>query len=368
MNKTLFKDSELKYAIQQSLLEASLAFGEVNEENKEKILQLGYEIINSYEFEMQANPRNINGQYIKTTKRVIFSHLTKNPQPYIAYCRLADFSKLPRKNPFNHKPNRNKFIKSLKKIYPNVDAYNVGTALTVWRKVIQNIYYNLGVEGLKPQQVSMWQYSSMGGTGKTEVLKRLQDFAKSKGITTTDVHPTNLRWAGSEFGSNLIGISQETFPPTSRRDNEDTIIKLNNIIDNEKFEVEYGGKDSYYLQSITTLFMNSNRLPFDNNTRRYGVIRFNETPYNRIPVKTKEKYFQERTTEEWNEIFLDLFESCPFDETFEDEGQCKNSEIPNSLNDIDDMWERTAAAFDKFLTVEPNDLEPTKPEDDNGTA
>lgn len=470
MNKTLFKDSELTEAIQQSLLEAVSALGissltEVDEENKEKILQLGYEIINNYEFEIHDNPRCINGQWIKTTKRIIFSRLTNNPQPYIAYCRLVDFSKLPRKNPFNHKPNRNKFIKSLKKIYPNVDAYNVGTALTVWRKVIQNIYYNLGVEGLRPQQISMWQYSAIGGTGKSEVLERLRNFAKSKGITVADVCPTNLRWSGSEYSSSLIGLSQETFPPTSRNDNENTIIKLNNIIDNGKFEVEYKCKDSYYLPSVITLFMNSNKLPFDTNTRRYGVIRFNETPYSKIPVETKEKYFQKRTTEEWNEIFLDLFESCPFDEEFEDEGQCKNSasfneliyaaqdivkdlntcysmdvnpqdmtireftitylraigkdyqpetrkkyqymftqdilkacaegviqpshrvngnlvysrynieeiaalptsetSIPNSLDDIDNMWERTAVAFDKFLIDDkPTDPKPEKDKDE----
>lgn len=327
----IFEETELQKAVDLSLQEAVKEVGSITENNKEEILANGYRIICSYKFKKLGQfyfDRN-TGEAVE--KIVHFAELNgcKYTSGYPVYKRLADFSRLPIKNPFIHKTDKNKFIKTCLKLFPNVDAYNAGHCLTNFRKIIQNIYYNLGTEGLRPQQVCFYQYSALGGTGKSLFYERLETFLKKMNLPSTRVNLTNTRWIGSEYSSNIVGIENEFFP--LRGSEADIKIKtINNIVDNTEYEVEYKGMNSFMNHSRVSLFINSNRLPFDNNTRRYGIVRYNEIPYSVISKEDREKYFPERSEEEWNQILLDAFESCPFDEVFEDT-ECKNDE---SLNDL----------------------------------
>lgn len=359
----IFKETEVEKAIQLSLLEAVNEIGSLTNDNREDILARGYEIVCSYSFKkMLKRPRPVvinetveeDGEVVTvrkcktvTEESVLFPAFFKN-NAYTPYKRLADFSKLPVACPFVHKPDRNKFIKNAKLLFANVDAYNAGACLTNYRKIIQNVYFNLGYPGLKPQQVCFYQYSALGGTGKSNFLNRLKHFAETYNIPVADVNPTNQRWIGSEYSSNIIGVVNEFFPPRSRLEGEDKIRTLNNIIDNEEYQVEYKGETPYFSHSRVSLFINSNKMPFDSNIRRYAVVRYNEKPFARIAEEDREKYFKDRTPEEWDEIILSTFESCPFDETFEDL-ECKNSDDLNELihaaNDVIDNLHRLDDSF-----------------------
>ena len=244
--------------------------------------------------------------------------------------RIVDYSIIPKTNPFIHIENNDKFVQAALKVLPNINAYTAGKSLTNLRSFIQNIYYNLNHPGLEAQQKSLYLYSALGGTGKSEFIKRLRVFLDSKNLSYTTVKPVG-RWLGSEYSKSLVGFSDEWMPPRNY-DRDITISKLNNIIDNVEYEVEYKGHNRYQTKSTASLVFSSNFKPFDTNDRRYGIVEFNEIPYESISKDDKKQYFPERTQEEWNEIFNDLFESCPFNKVYEDI-ECKNSE---SLNDL--IW------------------------------
>lgn len=327
---TEYKLTEMEKAIQISLEQAVKEFDSISSSNREEILQRGYEIIQTYRFVVDENIKfdETTGEqktekvYKKFNKMISESNVLSG---WNTYKRLADFSKLPIKNPFFHRPNKNKFVKACKELFPNVDAFNVGACLTNFRKVIENIYFNLGFEGLKPQQVCFYQFSALGGTGKSEFRDHLKEFLEKYNLPNADVYPEG-RWVGSEFSSNIVGFVNEFFPLRGT-DADNAIRTLNNIIDNTEYRVEYKGQDSFFNHSRITLFVNSNKIPFDSNTRRYGIVRYNEAPFASISAENKKKYFAER---DWNKLFLEAFESCPFGETFEDI-ECKNSETLNDL-------------------------------------
>lgn len=357
----IFQEYEVEEAVKTSLI---TAYNEVEDKSNVKaILDRGFQIIQTYRFSRQiAKPYKKTERIFASPERTAeIIELLKNPDlskseqlslkrellegieitktidreevtwagmcpqngANNVYIRLADLSYLPLVNPFNHKADKNKFIEACQHLFPNVDAFHVGRTLTTFRRVIQNIYYNLGTEGLRPQQVSFYQYSALGGTGKSEFTHCLERFLLSKKLPAKAVTPTG-RWIGNDYSSNIVGVVNEFFP--NRRE-EDSIITLNNIIDNTEYEVEYKGRDKFFSHSKITLFINSNKLPFDTNTRRYGIVYYNEIPWNFIPNETKEKYFNNI---DWNKWFLQAFESCPFDTTWEDI-ECKNS---NNLNDL----------------------------------
>ena len=325
-----FNETQIEKAVQQSLTDAVRLVGSITEDNKERILEKGFELISSYSFKRFGNfGYDDNGK--PKEKYSSFAELVnaKYSSAWPVYTRMADFSKLPIKNPFHHVENVNKFVKASLKLFPNVDGFNAGRCLTTFRQIIENIYYNLGTEGLEPQQISFYQYSAMGGTGKSLFLKKLEHFAKKYNLPVCH-ESIKGRWVGNAFSSNIFGIIDEFFPPKTGYEVEESIIKFNNVIDNVLYEVEYKGKDHYSVQSRCSLFINSNKLPYDTNIRRYGIVRYNEIPFILISKEDTDKYFPEKTEEEWDEILLEAFESCPFGKVFEDI-ECKNSD---NLNDL----------------------------------
>lgn len=344
--RTTFKESETQQAVIQSLRQAADEFGAVTNDNQLDILKRGFEIVNTYTFivdlpdpkkvktrkevEVDGKKHTIDSEEYVWQKEVHYAWFFQKGHAWNAYKRIADFSELPVKNPFNHRSDRNRFIRACKKLFPNIDAYKAGESMTNFRKAIENIYYNLGVEGLKPQQTVFYQHSSLGGTGKSNFLSIMEAFSKRHKLTYGYVNPTNQRWIGSEYSSFLVSLVSEFMYPRSSAESDGKIITFNNITDNVAYQVEYKGQDPYFLNSKTTMFICSNRLPFDTNTRRYGIVAYNEVPYASIPDDIKEKYFKKRSMDEWVDIMTEAFESCPFGEVFED-NCCKNSE---NLNDL----------------------------------
>lgn len=230
--------------------------------------------------------------------------------------RVLDFGSLPVKNPFNHRSDRNKFIKATRELFRNTDAYSTGATLTNFRRFIENIYANLGEPGAKLQNTCLYQYSVKGGCGKTLFNHKLEDFLKSKKIPITPVRPKG-RWTGSEFSSNLVGYDDEWMPPSDRYGRDETIEKLNKIIDNVEYVVEYKYGDSLYSKSKITLILNSNYMPYDRNDRRYGIVNYYPVQVEFLPKDIREKWFS-LSDKEWNNLFEQAFESCPFGEVFND--------------------------------------------------
>lgn len=344
--RTVFTEPEVQQAVIQSLRQAAEEAGSVTNDNQHDILARGFEIINTYTFlvdlpepkrtkvkkevVIDGKTHTIDTDEYVTKKEVKYTWFFQKGHAWNAYTRVADFSELPVRNPFRHRADRNRFIRACKKLFPNIDAYKAGETLTNFRKAIENIYYNLGYKGLKPQQVSFYQHSSLGGTGKSNFLSILEAFCERHGLPCGHVNPTNQRWIGNDYSRLVVGLVDEFFCPRGGSEADDKIRTINNIIDNVEYQVEYKGQDSYFLKSRVTLFINSNRLPFDTNIRRYGIAAYNEVPYANIKQETLDRYFQSRSMDEWVDIMTEAFESCPFGEVFGDKC-CRNSE---SLNDL----------------------------------
>lgn len=232
--------------------------------------------------------------------------------------RILDLSVIPQTMPFEHHEDTVKFIKACKVLFPNVDAYNVGACLTTFSRVLENIWANCNHPDAKKQQVTFYQYSSLGGTGKSRFHDHLRSFCGKYGINCGESN-ISTRWLGSDFSINLVTTVGEFFPPKSSFDAERTIINLNNIVDNTYYTVEYKQQQPLETLSRTTLFINSNKLPFDSNIRRYGIVKYNERPYNSYSAEEHAKYFADDNTIE--QAFLDAFTSVPFGVEFVDEVQ-----------------------------------------------
>ena len=242
--------------------------------------------------------------------------------------RILDFGSLPVKNPFNHRSDRNKFIKATRELFRNTDAYSTGATLTNFRMFIENIYANLGEPGAKLQNICLYQYSVKGGCGKTLFNHKLRAFLESKKIPITPVRPKG-RWTGSEFSSNLVGYDDEWMPPSDRYGRDETIEKLNKIIDNDEYVVEYKYGDTLHSKSKITLILNSNYMPYDRNDRRYGIVNYYSVRVDFLPKDIREKWFS-LSDEEWNSLFEQAFESCPFGEVFND----KVKPVGNDLSSL----------------------------------
>lgn len=242
--------------------------------------------------------------------------------------RILDFGSLPVKNPFNHRSDRNKFIKATRELFRNTDAYSTGETLTNFRMFIENIYANLNEPGAKLQNICLYQYSIKGGCGKTLFNHKLRAFLESKKIPITPVRPKG-RWTGSEFSSNLVGYDDEWMPPSDRYGRDETIEKLNKIIDNDEYVVEYKYGDTLHSKSKITLVLNSNYMPYDRNDRRYGIVNYYSVRVDFLPKDIKEKWFS-LSDEEWNNLFEQAFESCPFGEVFND----KVKPVGNDLSSL----------------------------------
>lgn len=262
--------------------------------------------------------KNTNQLVTINTKEDGLIHYIQRDGSWKAVIRLLDFSKLPKK-PINHKPDNNKFVEAVYHIYWNTNAYQFGSTLTSVRKFCENIHYNIGTEGARKQDICLYQFSSRGGSGKSFIASSWSETLKTLGYDAGPVK-VNERWVGSEFSRHLVSYQDEFFPP--RGLSRDSIIsKLNPIICNDFYEVEYKGQDAYFLKSQTSLVLNSNYLPFDTNDRRYSVISFNNIDFSKEQNQTR-IVTQKDDYAKW---MLQALESCPFGKVWENPIKCTKS-------------------------------------------
>lgn len=320
--KTLYDESELFDAVKEVSLEA---YNNTKSKDIKVLTKEAWKIMSKVRFRKQL-PKP---QYVRESKTVT---IEKNEEivnfsgvigrhsitPVEVLERIIDLSVIPQTMPFKHHEDTVKFIKACKVLFPNVDAYNVGACLTNFSRVLENIWANCNHSEAKKQQVTFYQYSSLGGTGKSRFHDHLRSFCDKYGINCGESN-ISTRWLGSEFSINLVTTVGEFFPPKSSFDAERTIISLNNIVDNTYYTVEYKQHQPVETLSRTTLFINSNKLPFDSNIRRYGIVKYNERPYSSYTAEEHTKYFADDSAIE--QAFLDAFTSVPFGVEFVDEVQ-----------------------------------------------
>ena len=320
--KQLYDESEVLDSIKDATLEA---YNNTHSKDPEVLAKEAWKIISNVRFK-KLLPKPV---YIKESKTVTIEKNTEIVNisgiigrsfagPAEVIKRIMDLSVIPQTMPFEHHEDTRKFIKACKVLFPNVDAYNVGACLTNFSKVLENIWANCNHPEAKKQQVTFYQYSSLGGTGKSRFHDHLRSFCEKYGINCAESNITT-RWLGSEFSINLITTVGEFFPPKSSFESERTIINLNNIVDNTYYTVEYKQQQPLESLSKTTLFINSNKLPFDSNTRRYGIVKYNERPYKSYSEEEHAKYFADDNAIE--QALFDAFTSVPFGVDFVDEVQ-----------------------------------------------
>ena len=320
--KQLYDESEVLDSIKDATLEA---YNNTHSKDPEVLAKEAWKIISNVRFK-KLLPKPV---YIKESKTVTIEKNTEIVNisgiigrsfagPAEVIKRIMDLSVIPQTMPFEHHEDTRKFIKACKVLFPNVDAYNVGACLTNFSKVLENIWANCNHPEAKKQQVTFYQYSSLGGTGKSRFHDHLRSFCEKYGINCAESN-ISTRWLGSEFSINLITTVGEFFPPKSSFESERTIINLNNIVDNTYYTVEYKQQQPLESLSKTTLFINSNKLPFDSNTRRYGIVKYNERPYKSYSEEEHAKYFADDNAIE--QALFDAFTSVPFGVDFVDEVQ-----------------------------------------------
>lgn len=312
-NIKIFKEEDLDIAIQQSVEEAFKSSDNIVDINI--VLKKAFNIFSEYQFIVDKEWDKSTGQ----VKDVLVKAKTKlgpvSSDRFAIFKRSVDLSSLPVENPFYHKSDRDLFIKTCLELFPNTDAYTAGQTLTNFRKVLENIHANIGTPGAERTSTCLYQYSMKGGSGKSFFQQKLNNFMQSMKLPSGTTNVVG-RWINSTLSYHIASTVSEFFPPKGYAGGEETIINLNNIIDNLEYKVEGKGKDPVFLNSRTTLFLNSNKLPFDENSRRYGIVKYNEFNCEYLSKEDREKYFYDR---DWNKLFLTAFESCPFGEYFVDE-------------------------------------------------
>ena len=261
-----------------------------------------------------------------------------------------DYNDLKKK--IKHCPDRVKFLQACKKIFPNADAYHLGQVATSIRLFIQNIWHNIDPDLCKKTSTILYLYSPLGGAGKGTFMSQLQHFCKTYEIPFDTRVNLKTKWIGSEFSRNLITFSSEFFPTKSNE--EEAIVKINNIVDNDYYEAEIKNQQPVTLKSICSCVVGSNRLPYDRNDRRYGMVIYNNF------VLAKKKFSAEQqeflncsfSAEDWDRVFLDLFRTCPFDYQFSNLGDAEErgsfwETVEDTITDL-----RDAKSVDRQMFLE----------------
>ena len=207
------------------------------------------------------------------------------------------------------------FVQAFRQLFPNTSIPHLGKSLTSVRRFIQNFWHKIDPSLCKEEQTCLYLYSPEGGTGKSFVLKSLIDFAESLELPVSRDCDLRTRWFSESFATALVSTVDELFPPKS---NESTVItQLNNILDGENFTAEKKFVDPKTLKSRTVLAVTSNHFPFQENDRRYAVVRFNGYSINAIhtdPVASAS--LPKLDKEARNNLWKILFTCCPFDTVF----------------------------------------------------
>ena len=246
----------------------------------------------------------VDKQEIKREYKTIVQILSKNSSLdlYAPIERLIDESSFERQ-PLEHNEDEQLFIKNVAKLFYNTDAYSVGTTLTNFRIFCQNIHKNLNTPNSEmADNICLYQYSAIGGTGKSQLSKIAIEALKRLGYEAANAEIRG-RWVGNEFSRLIVAVKDEFMPPKGEN-KEEFIEKFNPIVSNDYYPVEYKGRDKYFVKSVSSLIINSNFLPFDTNTRRYGIITYND--FNIIKDNRKPEF------EDMVEAFITCLKTVPF--------------------------------------------------------
>lgn len=264
-------------------------------------------------------PKEVEEWVTKRVHRTICQMLRGSLDPVGTLSRLIDCSSFP-KPKLKHNPDEDTFIKNAAKLFFNTDAYSVGDTLSNFRIFCQNIHKNLGTPGSEmAENKALYQYSMKGGSGKSYFGKIAVKAMKKLGF---EANPVSIkgRWIGADFSRNILSFIDEFIPP--KGENKDCFIeKFNPIVNNDFYEVEYKGENKYFIKSISSIILNSNYLLFDTNTRRYGIIKYNEFDVSKGNFKFP------YSEEELIQAFIDCLESVPFNKYWNNPIKTTNSSL-----------------------------------------
>lgn len=255
--------------------------------------------------------------------------------PISSLNRVIDCSSFP-KPKLKHNPDEDTFIKNVAKLFFNTDAYSVGDTLSNFRIFCQNIHKNLGTPGSEmAENKALYQYSMRGGSGKSFFGKIAIKAMRKLGF---EANPVSIkgRWVGADFSRNILSFIDEFTLP--KGENKDYFIeRFNPIVSNDDYEVEYKGENKYITKSITSLILNSNYLPFDTNTRRYGIIKYNEFDLSKGNFKFP------YSEEELVQAFIDCLESVPFNKYWDNPIKTTSSNLSKLIWMARDVENQTSS-------------------------
>lgn len=222
-------------------------------------------------------------------------------------------------------PNVVEYLKACKQIFPNVSYSNLGNAAEGLRQYIQKVYYNMYkyagevykddleennkmIPQVKNFDKCLYLYSPVGGTGKSQFIKRLRHFAASYGISNKTIN-LQSSWSNNTASTCYIATQEEwdTFKDYDMNN-------FDAILDNSLYTVKEKFKPEYPDVSRCSVVIAANYIMKDKSSRRLSIIQYNDKSVcEDLTKQEKELLGYNKTDEEWDKIFYTAFVTCPFD-------------------------------------------------------
>lgn len=222
-------------------------------------------------------------------------------------------------------PNVVEYLKACKQIFPNVSYSNLANAAEGLRQYIQKVYYNMYkyagevykdnleennkmLPEIKSFDKCLYLYSPIGGTGKSQFIKRLRHFADTYEIANKIID-LQSDWSNNTAATCYIATQEEwdTFKDYNMNN-------FDAILDNSLYTVKEKFKPEYPEVSRCSVVIAANYIMKDKSSRRLSVIQYNDKSIcEGLTDKEKELLGYNKTETEWDKIFYTAFTTCPFD-------------------------------------------------------